>query len=136
MSLPFEFKVVDGKRCLHLVEKRRTAQGPRNLQATFVDTAATLLRKLASPGEPLKSLDFGKMVALLQAATEAGLLEALRTRVSHSRFDGYSVERILFLEPADRVERPLSRQQIAQWLPDSAIPFLLPWVGSPTSRTF
>ncbi len=135
MSWHFEFKVVDGNRYLYLVEKRRTEKGPRNVQAIYVGTADTLLRKLSSPGEPLKSFEFGKMAALLHAATETGLLGALRTRVPHSVFDGYSAERILFLQLAARVERPLSREEMAEWLPDSALPFLLPSVGRPSSRT-
>jgi transposase len=135
MSWHFEFRIVDGNRYLYLVEKRRTEKGPRNTQVIYIGTADTLLRKLASPREPLKSFEFGKMAALLHAATETGLLEAFRTRVPSSLFDGYSVERILFLQLAARVEKPLSREVMAQWLPDSALPFLMPLVGRPSSRT-
>lgn len=135
MSWHFEFKTVDGNRYLYLAEKRRTERGPRNVQAIYIGTADTLLRKLASPGEPLRSFEFGKMAALLHAATETGLLEAFRARVPRSLFDGYSVERILFLQLAARVEKPLSREEMAQWLPESALPFLMPLVGRPSSRT-
>ena len=135
MSWHFEFRIVDGNRYLYLVEKRRTEKGPRNVQVIYVGTADTLLRKLASPGEPLKSFEFGKMAALLHAATETGLLEAFRARVPSSLFDGYSVERILFLQLAARVDKPLSREEMAEWLPDSALPFVLPSVGRPSSRT-
>ena len=135
MSWHFEFRIVDGNRYLYLVEKRRTEKGPRNVQVIYVGTADTLLRKLASPGEPLKSFEFGKMAALLHAATETGLLEAFRARVPSSLFDGYSVERILFLQLAARVDKPLSREEMAEWLPGSALPFVLPSVGRPSSRT-
>lgn len=135
MSQHFEFKVVDGNRYLYLVEKRRTEKGPRNVQTVYVGTADTLLRKLASPREPLKSFEFGKMAALLHAAARTGLLEALQPRVPHSLFDGYSAERILFLQLAARAERPLSREEIAEWLSDSALPFLLLSVGRPSSRS-
>jgi transposase len=135
MSWHFEFRTVDRNPYLYLVEKRRTAKGPRNTQVIYIGTADTLLRKLSSPGEPLKSFEFGKMAALLHAATETGLLEAFRTRVPRSLLDGYSVERILFLQLAARVEKPLSREEMAEWLPDSALPFLMPSVGRPSSRT-
>jgi transposase len=135
MSWHFEFRTVDGNRYLYLAEKRRTEEGPRNVQVLYIGTAETLLRRLASPGAPLRSFEFGKMAALLHAATETGLLEAFRTRAPSSLFDGYSVERILFLQLAARVERPLSREEMAEWLPDSALPFLLPSIGRPSSRT-
>ncbi len=135
MSWHFEFKTITGNRYLYLVEKRRTEKGPRNVQAIYIGTADTLLRKLASPSESLRSFEFGKMAALLHAARETGLLEALRVRVPASMFDGYSVEEILFLQLAARVEKPLSREEMAEWLPDSALPFLLPSIGRPPSRT-
>lgn len=135
MSWHFEFKTVTGNRYLYLVEKRRTDRGPRNVQVIYIGTAETLLRKLASPSEPLRSFEFGKVAALLHAAQETGLLEAFRTYVPSSLFDGYSVESILFLQLAARVDKPLSREEMAGWLPDSALPFLRPAVGRPSSRT-
>ncbi len=135
MSWHLEFRSTDGNRYLYLVEKRRTEKGPRNVQQIYVGTADTLLRKLSSPGEPLKSFEFGKVAALLHAAQETGLLEAFRRHVPASLFDGYSVENVLFLQVAGRVERPLSREEMAEWLPDSALPFVLPSVGHPSART-
>ena len=135
MSWHFEFRVVDGNRYLYLTEKKRTEKGPRNVQVIYIGTADTLLRTLASPGTPLRSFEFGKIAALLHAATETGLLETFRTRVPSSLFDGYSIEQVLFLQLAARVDKPLSREEMADWLPSSAVPFPIPSVGCPSSRT-
>ncbi|MDE2044342.1 MAG: IS1634 family transposase [Thermoplasmata archaeon] len=135
MSWHLEFRTIDGNRYLYLCEKRRTEKGPRNVQQIYVGTAETLLRKLSSPGEPLRSFEFGKMAALLHAAKETGLLEAFQRHVPRRPLDEYAVEQLLFLQLAGRVERPLSRDEMADWLPDSALPFLLPDLGHPSART-
>ncbi|MGI0068239.1 MAG: hypothetical protein ACREB9_07520 [Thermoplasmata archaeon] len=135
MSWHLEFRVIDGNRYLYLVEKRRTPKGPRNVQQIYVGTAETLLRKLATPGAPLRSFEFGKIAALAYAARQTGLLEALGRYVPHSLFDGYSVADLLFLQTVARVEKPLSREAMAEWLARSALPFVLPTTGRPSPRT-
>ena len=135
MSWGFEFKKTQGRRYLCLVEKRRTEKGPRNVRQIYVGTAEALLQKLATPYTPLRSFEFGKMAALVHAATETGLLEALRRHAPRGLFDGYSVENLLFLQTASRVDRPLSREGMAEWLSHSALPLVLPAVGRPSSRT-
>lgn len=135
MSWGFEFKTVHGCRYLYLIEKKRLPQGPRNVRQIYVGNAETLLRKLASSGEPLKSFEFGKMAALLHAARETGLLDAFARFSPRSLFDGYSVQHLLFLQLAARVERPLSREAMAEWLDESALSFLLPATRHPSPRT-
>jgi transposase len=135
MSWHLEFRIIDGNRYLYLVEKRRTEKGPRNVQQIYVGTAETLLRKLSSPSAPLRSFELGKIAALAHAARETGLLEALGRYVPHSLFDGYSVAHLLFLQTAARVEKPLSRDGMGDWLARSALPFVLPTTGRPSPRT-
>lgn len=131
MSWHFVFKDISGGRYLYFREKARTPRGPRTIRTIYIGTAETHLPKLSSRGEPLKSFDFGKLAALLHAARETGLLDALALRVPHSSFDNFSVATLPFLQVTGRVERPLSREEMAEWLLDSALPFLLPSVGHP-----
>ncbi|MDG6912408.1 MAG: IS1634 family transposase [Nitrososphaerota archaeon] len=135
MSWGFEFKTVHDRRYLYLIEKQRTPKGPRNVQQIYVGNAETLLRKLATPGEPLKSFEFGKMAALVHAATETGLLDAFRRFSPRGVLDVYSVEHLLFLQLAARVDKPLSRDGMGEWLNDSILPFVLPATHHPSPRT-
>ena len=135
MSWAFEYHANNGRRYLYAVEKRRTPKGPRNTRYVYLGTAETLLKRLATPGKPLKSFEFGKLAALVHAAQATGLLEALSRHVPRGLFDGYSVEHVLFLQMAARVERPLSREGMAEWISESALPLILPATGHPSSRT-
>ena len=135
MSWAFEYHAHGGRRYLYAVEKRRTPKGPRNTRYVYLGTAESLLKRLATPGKPLKSFEFGKLGAMVHAAQETGLLEALRHHAPRGYFDGYSVENILFLQTAARVEKPMSRESMAGWLSDSILPSILPATGHPSSRT-
>ena len=136
MTWAFEWKNSRGYRYMCLVQKRRTEKGPRNVRQIYVGTADSLFQKLQSPpSTPLRSFPFGKTAGLLHAVTETGLLEAFQRETPRSLFDGYAVENILFLQLAARVEKPLSREEMAPWISRSALPLVLPSVGHPSSRT-
>ena len=81
MSWVFEYHAHGGRRYLYAVEKRRTPKGPRNTRYVYLGTAESLLKRLATPGKPLKSFEFGKLGAMVHAAQETGLLEALGTKL-------------------------------------------------------
>jgi transposase len=136
MAWAFEWKNSRGYRYLCLVQKKRTEKGPRNVKQLYVGTAKTLFEKLQGPpSTPLRSFPLGKMAGLYHAATETGLLEAFARNVPRSLFDGYAVENMLFLQLAARVDRPLSREEMAQWVSRSALNLIAPSVGHPSSRT-
>lgn len=134
MSWGFEFRIIDGNRYLYLAEKRRTPKGPRNVRVIYVGTAETLLRKLSDPGTPLKSFPYGTAAALLHAAERTGLLSALQ---HHLRADSRTlpVSQLLFLQIAGRLERPLSRDGMAQWFSSSALPLIWGVPEAPSPRT-
>ena len=135
MSWAFEYHANNGRRYLYAVEKKRTPKGPRNTRYVYLGTAESLLKRLATPGQPLKSFEFGKLGALVHAAQQTGLLEAFQRHAPRGFFDGYSVENILFLQTAARVERPMSREGMSEWLQDSIFSSILPTTGHPSSRT-
>jgi hypothetical protein len=135
ISWSFEYHANNGRRYLYAVEKKRTPKGPHNTRYGYLGTAESLLKRLATPGKPLKSFEFGKMSALIHAARETGLLGAFQRHAPRGSFDGYSVENVLFLQMAARVERPMSREDMAKWLRESLLPLILPATGHPSSRT-
>jgi hypothetical protein len=136
MAWTFEWKNSRGYRYLCLVQKKRTEKGPRNVRQIYVGTAEALFEKLQGPpSTPLRSFPFGKMAGLYHAVLETGLLEAFARNSPRSLFDGYAVENVLFLQLAARVDRPLSREEMARWVSRSALPLILPTVGRPSSRT-
>ena len=72
---------------------------------------------------------------MVHVAHATGLLEAFRRHAPRGFFDGYSVENLLFLQTVARGERPMSRGAMAEWLPESILPSLLPATDHPSSRT-
>lgn len=134
MSWGFEFRTIDGNRYLYLAEKRRTPKGPRNVRVIYLGTAEGLVRKLARPFTPLKSFPYGTAAALLHSAERTGLLTALDR---HLRADArsLSVSRLLFLQIAGRLEKPLSREGMARWFSTSALPLIWNVEDGPSPRT-
>ena len=133
MSWHFDFRRVGGHRYLYLVEKKRTPKGPRNVRHIYVGTPDKLLENLSRPLPSLKSFRFGTAAALLRAARETGLLPALERYLPGSA--GAQAARLVFLQILGRAERPLSREGMAHWYPDSALPFLGIVKGSPSAKS-
>ncbi|MHB8352088.1 MAG: hypothetical protein ACYDFT_05290, partial [Thermoplasmata archaeon] len=80
MKWAFEFKVSHGYRYLFLVQKRWIpGKGPRNVRQIYIGTAETLYEKFhADIGNlSLKTYSFGLPAALIHAARQTGLLDAL-----------------------------------------------------------
>jgi len=132
----FEWRKSRGHRYLFIVENQWTDKGPRRKWQLYVGTPETLHRRLSRRGDvQLKTFPFGKAAALLHAATETGLLEILDRRISRRDQDGLTVGQYLFLQMVGRVERPLSREQMAEWFPTSALPILWNSRARPSGRT-
>ena len=132
----FEWRSSRGNRYLYIVENHWTPQGPRRKWQLYVGTAESLHRRLTRPGPlQLRSYPFGKMAALLQAAQDTGLLAALERHLPRRQQEGLSVGQYLLLQILGRIERPMSREQMAQWLPASALPLLWAQRGAPSGET-
>ena len=81
MSWHFEFKVVDGKRYLYLVEKRRTEKGPRNGQAIYApeEFIARRLRQIVGTRlRPHTLLGVWRLDQERGAADQRGAAQGLR----------------------------------------------------------
>ena len=122
MSWHFDFRPVRGHRYLYLVEKKRTPKGPRNVRQIYLGTPDHLLETISRPLPPLRSFPFGTSAALLRAARETGLLASLEHRLSGPA--GAATAQLIFLQIVGRAERPLSREGMARWYPQSALPLL------------
>jgi transposase len=132
----FEWRLSRGNRYLWIVESARTPKGVRRVWQLYVGTAESLYRRLQRPGSlALKSFAFGKTAALLRAAQDTGLLAALEHHLPRRDQEGLSVAQILFAQLLGRAERSLSREQMASWFPDTALPLLWNSRSRPTSRT-
>ena len=119
-----------------LVQKVRTEKGPRNVKQIYLGTADALFEKLQGPpSTPLRSFPFGLGAGLLHAFGATGLQEGFARYTPRGLFDGYRVENVLFLQIAGRIEKPLSREEMATWVARSALDLLVPSMGHPSSRT-
>lgn len=131
MSWNFEFRNCRGYRYLYLVQKARTSRGPRNIRQIHIGTAGRLFERLTQPPRYLKSFPLGKSAALLHAARATGLWESLLRRLpapsAHAAW-------LLLVQILARVERPLSREGMARWFPESSLPLLTPWAKAPSGR--
>ena len=132
MSWSFEWKKTRGYRYLCLVEKRRTPRGPRNVRQIYLGTADNLYGKLTRPPRYLKSFPFGKSAALLHAARRTGLWEAL---LRHLPDDSARAAWLLLVQILARAEKPLSREGMARWFPESSLPLLAPWTHPPSGSS-
>ena len=121
-SWHFDFRPVRGHRYLYLVEKKRTPKGPRNVRQIYLGTPDHLLETISRPLPPLRSFPFGTSAALLRAARETDLLASLEHRLSGPA--GAATAQLIFLQIVGRAERPLSREGMARWYPQSALPLL------------
>ena len=129
MGWAFEWKNTHGYRYLCLVEKRRTPKGPRNVRQIYLGTADNVYDKLTQPPRYLKSFPFGKSAALLHAARRTGLWDALQR---HLPDDGGHAAWLLLVQMLARAEKPLSREGMARWFPESSLPLLAPWTRPPS----
>ena len=136
MAWSFERKNSGGRYYRCLVQKKRTPKGPRNVQQIYLGTADALFEKLRGPpSTPLHSSPFGLSAGLYHAFGATGLEGGFARYTPRSLFDGYRGENILFLQLAEGMEKPLSREEIAPWLSRSALDLLIPSLGHPSSRT-
>ena len=136
MRWAFEFKNSRGYRYLCLVHKQWIpGKGPRNVRQIYIGTADTLYEKLhAGLGElSLRTYSFGLQAALLFAARETGLLEALEKVLPVPDKAAHTAAHLIFLQVLGRVDTPRSRRKMAAWYTDSALPLYWP-VPAATDR--
>ena len=131
MSWIFDFRKCGDYRYLYLVQKGWTSKGPRNVKQIYIGNADRLYERLSLPPRHLRSFPFGKSSALLHAIRRTGLWDALCRRLpdpsAHAAW-------LLLVQVLARVEKPLSREGMARWFPESALPLLTPWSSAPSGR--
>ena len=131
MGWSFEFRKSRAYRYLYLVQKGRTPKGPRNVRQIYIGNANRLFEKLTHPPRHLRSFPFGKSAALLHAARRTGLWDAL---LRHLPGPSSRSAWLLLVQILARVERPVSREGMARWFPESSLPLLAPWTEAPSGR--
>ncbi len=131
MPWSFEWKNSRGYRYLCIVQKKWTPKGPRNVRQIYLGTPDNVYDKLTQPPRHLKSFAFGRSAALLHAARRSGLWEALQR---HLPDDSAHAAWLLLVQILARAEKPLSREGMARWFPESSLPLLVPWIDPPSGR--
>jgi transposase len=132
----FEIRRAGPHSYLYLAETVRTPKGPRRAWQFYVGSPESLHRRLRGSHAPLtvRSFAYGRPAALLHAAEQTGLLEALERHLPSRHRSGLSVAQLLLLQLLGRAERPLSREAMAQWFPASALPLLWGTRERPSAR--
>ena len=131
MRWHFELRNCRGYRYLYLVQKARTPKGPRNVRQIHVGSADRLFERMTQPPRYLKSFPFGRSAALLHAARRTGLWDAL---LRHLPAPSARAAWLLLVQILARAEKPLSREGMARWFPESSLPLLTPWAEPPSGR--
>ncbi len=132
----FEIRRSGAHSYLYLAETVRTPKGPRRAWQFYVGSPESLHRRLRGARAPVivRSFSYGRPAALLHAAEQTGLLEALDRYLPGRNRAGLSVGQLLLLQLLGRAERPLSREAMAEWFPASALPLLWGTRERPSSR--
>ena len=132
MSWLFDFRKCGDYHYLYLVQKKWIpGKGPRNAKQIYIGNADRLYEKLTQPPRHLKSFPLGKSAALIHAAQRTGLWDALQRHLPDRSAQSAW---LLLAQILARVEKPLSREGMARWFPESALPLLSPWSSPPSGR--
>lgn len=114
-------KKVRGKVCWYIGENKKVNGISRRIWQKYIGNSKTIKEKLTGGNVPLEIsvLEFGNVTSLLSIGEELNFVEAVDKIIS-KRQQGLSVGEHLLLTIINRIDNPLSKNQLSDWF-DSTI---------------
>ena len=122
----FKFKTIKGNKYLYVIKNEwidgKVVQTIQKYVGT-ADHVYDLIRKKHE--KKIASYSFGKPAALLKAAEEVGLIEAMNKHIDRKNIKGLTPAEYLLLIIIGRSEHSLSRNVLDEYLEGSSLQFFM-----------
>ena len=120
----FKFKTISGRRYLYVIKNERIDGKVVQTIQKYIGTADQVYDLIMEPKETrIASYSFGKPAALLKAAEEVGLIEAMNKYVDRKSMTGLTPAEYLLLIIIGRSEHALSRNVLEEYFKESLLKF-------------
>jgi transposase len=120
----FKFKTIAGHRYLYVIKNERINGKVVQTKQKYVGTADQVYDLMESKETKISSYSFGKPAALLKAAEEVGLIEAMNKHVDMKNMNGLTPAEYLLLIIIGRSEHALSRNVLEEYFKESLLKFI------------
>jgi transposase len=122
----FTIRTVSGKKYLYIIKNERINGKVVQTIQKYVGTADHLYDLITQNTEKtIASYSFGKPAALLKAAKEVGLIEAMNKHIDRKNVKGFTPAEYLLLTIIGRSEHALSRNVLDEYFRESSLQFLM-----------
>ena len=120
----FKFKTISGRKYLYVIKNERIDGKVVQTIQKYIGTADQVYDLIMEPKETrIASYSFGKPAALLKAAEEVGLIEAMNKYVDRKSMTGLTPAEYLLLIIIGRSEHALSRNVLEEYFKESLLKF-------------
>jgi len=120
----FKFKTISGRKYLYVIKNERINGKVVQTIQKYIGTADQVYDLVMEPKETrIASYSFGKPAALLKAAEEVGLIEAMNKYVDRKSMTGLTPAEYLLLIIIGRSEHALSRNVLEEYFKESLLKF-------------
>ena len=120
----FKFKTISGHKYLYVIKNERIDGKVVQTIQKYVGTADQVYDLIMEKKETrIASYSFGKPAALLKAAEEVGLIEAMNKRIARKSIKGLTPAEYLLLIIIGRSEHVLSRNVLDEYFNESLLKF-------------
>ena len=120
----FKFKTISGHKYLYVIKNERIDGKVVQTTQKYVGTADQVYDLIMEAKETrIASYSFGKPAALLKAAEEVGLMEAMNKHVEMKTMKGLTPAEYLLLIIIGRSEHALSRNVLEEYFKESLLKF-------------
>jgi transposase len=120
----FKFKTISGRKYLYVIKNERVDGKVVQTIQKYIGTADQVYDLVMEPKETrIASYSFGKPAALLKAAEEVGLIEAINKYVDRKSMTGLTPAEYLLLIIIGRSEHALSRNVLEEYFKESLLKF-------------
>lgn len=115
-------KKVRGKVCWYLGENKKVEGVSRRIWQKYIGNSKTIKEKLMTGQAPLEIsvLEFGNITSLLSISEKLNFVETVDKIIS-KRHQGLSVGEHLLLTIINRIDNPLSKNQLSDWFDNSVL---------------
>ena len=122
----FTIRTVNGKKYLYVIKnERKNGKVVQTIQK-YVGTADQVYELITKNTEKtIASYSFGKPAALLKAAEEVGLIEAMNKHIDRKNIKGFTSAEYLLLAIIGRSEHALSRNVLEEYFRESSLQFII-----------
>ena len=120
----FKFKTISGRKYLYVIKNERIDGKVVQTIQKYIGTADQVYDLIVeSKDTRIASYSFGKPAALLKAAEEVGLIEAMNKHVDMKNMKGLTPAEYLLLIIIGRSEHALSRNVLDEYFRESLLKF-------------